>query len=86
MVWFCNRIEPSIAIVRLRRHYNVVRPYSKLGYLMPQQAAQIAIARLLAGARLQIPVARKIRASHGIGNILGISLEVMILIWITRRK
>lgn len=55
MEWFRNRTEARIVIEDWRQHYNTVRPHSSLGYLTPQQAAQVAASRLPTEARFQIP-------------------------------
>ncbi len=56
MEWFRNRTEARIVIEDWRQHYNTVRPHSSLGYLTPQQAAQVPASGLPIEARFQIPV------------------------------
>ncbi len=56
MEWFRHRTEARIVIEDWRQHYNTVRPYSSLGYVTPQRAAQVAASGLLTEAKFQIPV------------------------------
>jgi len=37
MEWLRNRVEAATVIEQSRRHYNLVRPHSSLGYLTPPE-------------------------------------------------